>query len=152
MESKQMKISAKAYSEVYTIVNLLEDEYKNRVPKKIMDFFDEVRDKKFEVNIDIERSLLEQNIERQTLVILAILELNYWCDSEEEKQELLKEFAENERKQEEEIREKYNPDNLFKNIEAILPNKNEEQTALVEYKEEGFIKKIINKIKKLFKR
>ena len=147
-----MKISEKAYSEVYAIVNLLEDEYKNSVPKKIMDFFDEVRNKEYEANIDIEKSLLEQNIERQTLVMLAILELNYWCDSEEEKQELLKEFAENEKKQEEEIREKYNPDKLFKNRENIIPNENKEQTALVEYKEEGFIRKILNKIKKLFRR
>ena len=147
-----MKISEKAYSEVYAIVNLLEDEYKNSVPKKIMDFFDEVRNKEYEANIDIEKSLLEQNIERQTLVMLAILELNYWCDSEEEKEELLKEFAEKEKKQEEEIREKYNPDKLFKNRENIIPNENKEQTALVEYKEEGFIRKILNKIKKLFRR
>ena len=145
-------ISTKAYSEVYTIVNLLEDEYKNKVPKKIMDFFDEERDKQDEINIDIEKSLLEQNIQRQTLVMLAILELNYWCDSEEEKQELLKELEENENKNEKEIREKYNPNNIFKNREIIIPEQNKEQTALVEYKEEGIIRRILNKIKKIFRR
>ena len=144
-------ISGKAYSEVYAIVNLLEDEYKKRVPKKIINFFEEVRDKEYEVNIDVQKSLLEQNLQRQTLIMLAILELNYWCDTEEERQELLKEFAENENNREEEIREKYNPDNIFKNKENVIFYENKEQTSLIEYKE-GFIKKILNKIKRLLKR
>ena len=145
-------IDTKAYSEIYAIVNLLEDEYKQRVPDKIINFFDDVRDKNYEVNIDVEKSLLDQNLQRQTLVILAILELNYWCDSEEEKQELIREFAENEKTREKEIREKYNPDNLFKNKEKIICEENKEQTALVEYKEEGFIRKILKKIKRMFRR
>ena len=144
-------ISGKAYSEVYAIVNLLEDEYKKRVPKKIINFFEEVRDKEYEVNIDVQKSLLEQNLQRQTLIMLAILELNYWCDTEEERQELLKEFAENENNREEEIREKYNPDNIFKNKKNGIFYENKEQTSLIEYKE-GFIKKILNKIKRLLKR
>ena len=51
-----------------------------------------------------------------------------------------------------EIREKYNPDNIFKNknkekeVEQIA----EEITAIVEYKKENFIQKLLNKIKRLF--
>ena len=59
-------------------------------------------------------------------------------------------YAENDRKREEELREKYNPDNIFKKKE----NKAEEvqETALIEYHEENFLKKIIHKIMNFFKR
>ena len=72
--------------------------------------------------------------------------MNYWCDSEEEKQELIKAYSENERKNEAEIREKYNPDNLFKKREEIPSD-----TQMIEY-HEGMLTKIWNKIKSLFHR
>lgn len=39
--------SSLAYSEIYEILKLIEDEYVNRIPKKIMDFFEEERDKEY---------------------------------------------------------------------------------------------------------
>ena len=42
-----------------------------------------------------------------------MLNLNYWCETEEEKQELIKHYTENERKYQEELRKKYNTDNIF---------------------------------------
>ena len=92
--------------------------------------------------------MAEQNLQRKTLAILAMLDLNYWCESEEEKQKLIQEYAENDKKKEQELREKYNPDNLFKNkIETENVG-----TELVEYKEKNFIQKIMEKIKSFFKR
>ena len=44
-----------------------------------------------------------------------MLKLKYWCKTEEEKEVLLNILNENEKKQQKEISEKYNPDNLFKN-------------------------------------
>jgi len=83
-----------------------------------------------------------------------MLDLNYWCNSEEEKQELLKAYSNNDKKREKELREKYNPDNIFKNKNKEIEQEKteEETTALVKYKEESFIKKIINRIKRFFKR
>ena len=52
---------------------------------------------------------------------------------------------------ENEKRAKYNPDNIFKNNEKKLDVKAEE-VALVEYNEYKWYKKIIMKIKNLFKR
>ena len=53
------------------------------------------------------------------------------------------------------LREKYNPDNIFKNeIEKTIPNSNElikEETAIIEQKESIFAK-IKNWIKGLFRR
>ena len=114
--------SCLAYSEVYEILNLLEDEYKERVPKEVIEFFEQERDKEYNPIIDVNIPLEKQNLKRKTMVVLAILNLNYWCDSEEEKQAILDNFAENEKKKqlaEKELAEKYNPDNLFKKRNKI---------------------------------
>ena len=134
-----MDNSSLAYSEVCTILNMLEDEYKERVPKNVMDFFEEERDKEYNPIIDVN-------------IPLEILNLNYWCDSEEEKQEILDSFAKNEelkRIKEKELTENYNINNLFKKIEN---NENKTEVSLIEYKKQNFIQKIILKIKSLFRR
>ena len=144
--------SSLAYSEVYEILNLLEDEYKNRVPKKVIEFFERERDENYNPIIEIDVPLDKQNLKRETMVLLAILNMNYWCDNEDEKQEMLNSFNENEaskKLKEKELAEKYNPDNLFKKneIHEVI-----EEVAMVEYKEPNFIQKIISKIKSLFRR
>ena len=147
-----MDNSSLAYSEVCTILNMLEDEYKERVPKNVMDFFGEERDKEYNPIIDVNIPLEKQNLKRKTLVLLAILNLNYWCDSEEEKQEILDSFAKNEelkRIKEKELTENYNINNLFNKIENT---ENKTEVSLIEYKEQNFIQKIISKIKSLFRR
>lgn len=140
-----MKNNEIAYAEVDTILSLMNEKYVNRIPEKLRDIFKDEKSSDYKPNIDPKRSLNEQNLQRETLVILATLSLNYWCESEEEKQELIKAYSENEKKNEAEIREKYNPDNIFKN------NNIQENTQLTEY-HENVIKKLWNKIKFLFKK
>ena len=85
---------------------------------------------------------------------MAIQNLSIEAFNDEEKQELIRAYSNNDKKRNEEIREKYNPDNIFKNknkekeVEQIA----EEITAIVEYKKENFIQKLLNKIKRLFTR
>ena len=83
-----------------------------------------------------------------------MLNLNYWCKDENEKQEMLKIYAENDKKIEAEMRERYNPDNLFKNKEKKEQNNEvkQENTELIEYKKQNIFKKILNKIMKIFKK
>ena len=54
------------------------------------------------------------------------------------------------------ILEKYNPDNLFKKQKSEILNLENntitEETAIIEYKEKNFLKKIFDKIKHLFKK
>ena len=144
----------RAYAEVDEILQLLEKEYADRIPDKIKNFFKEERSKEYNPIIRTDIPLDEQNLNRDTFVILTVLNLNYWCDSEEEKQEILRELSENEEikiQEQKELEEKYNPDNLFKNR-----NKNNNDTtqelAIVEYKEKNWLQKIIAKVFKIFKR
>ena len=141
-----------AYSEVYEILNLLDKDYKEKVPDKVRTFFKEERLKDYKPEIDTDTPLIDQNLKRETIALLAILNLNYWCDTPEEKQEILDELANNE-KEKQELLEKYNPDNLFKN----KPEKKQEiahteELSVVEYKKPNFIQKLLSKIARLFKK
>ena len=139
----------KAYSEVYSILNLMDNYYVEKIPMQLREIIKNERQEDYEPEIKTDVPLDEQKLQNKTFSILAMLNLNYWCESEEEKQELIKLYAGNDEKKEAEIREKYNPDNIFNNNASA--NNSNENTAMVEYKE-SFIKKIIDKIKNFFKR
>ena len=143
----------KAYAEVDMILSFMEVKYVEKIPKKMRELFENEKLQNYEPRINPQIPLEEQNLQKKTYAILAMLNLNYWCDDENEKQELIKLYAENDRKKEEELKEKYNPDNIFKKKEIEnIPNIEEKNTALVEYKESNFFKKIISKIMNLFKK
>lgn len=101
------------------------------------------------INVDI--PIIEQNLKEETLSIIALLNLQYWCEAESEKERLRNIYNENERKYQDEIREKYNPDNLFKSKTPNIETEQIDNVSMIEYKESIFVK-IINKIKKLFYR
>ena len=119
-----MKISTKnAYAEVISIIDLLDDELKNKIPNKLRDFFENNKNQNYQVNIDSSISLEQQNLLPETVDILAMLKLNYWCVNEEEKKELMNLLNENEKNYQKELEEKYNIDNLFKNKESKMENR-----------------------------
>lgn len=131
-----------AYSEIYEILNLMEDEDKERVPQEVRDFFEEQRMKEYKPNIRTDIPLTEQNLKRETVVLLTILVVNYWCDSEEEKQSFIDELEKNE-KIKKELQEKYNPDNLFKNRKKTKEDvvmEQVENVEMIQYKENLFTK------------
>ena len=108
-------IDARAYSEVDKILSFMEKKYVQKIPENIRQFFKSKKDENYDPNINPEIQLTEQNLQRKTFVILAMLNVNYWCENEEEKQKLLNIYAENDKIKEAESREKYNPDNIFYN-------------------------------------
>ena len=139
-----------AYSEVYEILNLMEDEYRKRVPQKVIDFFDDERMKEYKPEIRVDIPLEEQKIKRETIILLAILNINYWCKDESEKKALIDKYSENERKYQEELRIKYNPDNLFKknNEVKIKENINNDNLPI----RLTWYEKMISKLKSIFRK
>lgn len=144
----------KAYAEVDKILSFMETQYVEKVPRKLREVFKNEKLKEYDPIIKKDILLNEQNLEKKTYAILAMLDINYWCTNEEEKQELISAYSNNDKNREKELRERYNPDNIFKNkTKEIEQEENtEEITSLVKYKEESFIKKLINRIKKFFKK
>lgn len=142
----------KAYAEVDKILSFMETKYLEKVPKKMREIFKKEKLKGYEPNIDRKIPLEEQKLERKTLAILAMLNVNFWCENEEEKQELLRAYSNNDKNREEELRKRYNTDNIFNNKNKEIEYVTEQTAALIEYNKESFIKKLLNKIKRLFKR
>lgn len=145
---------SKAYAEVLLILSYMEQKYIEMIPKKLLELFNEEKDKNYQPNINPNVSLAEQNLQRKTLALLAMLNLNYWCKDENEKKELLKMYSENDKKIEAEMRERYNPDNLFKKKEKVEQNNDikQEKTELIEYKEKNIFRKILDRIKTFFRK
>ena len=81
-----------AYKQLITILNNMEPEYKEKIPKKLMKLFEENSAEDYEFHLDLTRPLQEQELNSKTLALLAMLNLNYWCETEEEKQELIKQL------------------------------------------------------------
>ncbi len=138
------------YSEVYSILNLLGESYIKKLPVSLFNMIKEEKRQDYNPKYDSKINLEQQNMKRETLSMIALFHLNYWCNSDEEKNELKTLFKTNEEKHQAEIREKYNPDNLFKKRstqqEKYVVTK---EVAMVEYKE-PFLKRIFNKIKRMF--
>ncbi len=133
----------KAFSEVDMILDLIDSEMKNKVSANFIKFIKEEKDNNYKPNINPELPLEEQNILPETIDILALLKLNYWCN-EEEKKELLKVLNKNEQQFQKEAKEKYDIDKLFKT------NKTKEIINLPEKVEsENFINKLIKFIKNI---
>jgi len=139
-----------AYSEINTVLQYMPEEYVKKIPSKILNLFETEKLENYEVNINKDNPLDKTYLSKKTMVIIAMLNYQYWCPNKKVKNDLYKQYLSNNEKYEEEIREKYNIDNLFKN-KAEEKEIKQENVALEIYKE-SIIKRIINKIKKFFKR
>lgn len=148
-EKKKINEYRKALAELDEIFDKFEKEIKNKVPESFRKFVKDKKDKNYKFEYDDSKELKDQNILRETKVLLSIIYRSYFC-SEEEKKRLELEDEKKLKRIEDEIREKYNPDNLFKKKENIQ-EENKEELQLVEVKESIF-KKIINKMKEIFVR
>ena len=92
----------------------------------------------------------DQNIRKETKEILGIIYRNYLC-SDEERKKLIEKEQEEIAKFEEELREKYNPNNIFKN-KPKEQKYEKENVAMVEYKKETFFDRIKMLFNKIFKK
>lgn len=137
----------KSYSEVYEILNLMENIYLDKIPNKVIELINNERDKDFKTSISTDIALEKQKLQRDTLAILAILYLNYWCESEQEKKELIELFNDVDKAN----AEKYSYENLFNNKSNIKETFSENNIAIVEYKE-NILKRILGFFKKMFRK
>ena len=79
---------SQVYSEVYAVLCALNDEYLKKTPQDILDKINNRRDKDYRFHIDENIPLTDQNLSNEAIAMLAVLKLDYWCKSKEEKEEL----------------------------------------------------------------
>lgn len=146
---------AEASAEINEILKYMPKEEVEKIPSKLREFFKEVSSKDYVTNINPNMPLDKQQIKEKTKDIIALIYRNYWC-SEEERKELDQKLIENDKKFEEELREKYNPDNIFKN--NVTTTKKEESEVKEEKIEQSLVpqetgkwyQRFLNMIKRLF--
>lgn len=108
------------------------------------------KDRTYIKNITPNIPIKEQNLKEETLALIAMLNLQYWCEDENEKEKLKNIYNENEIRHQEELKEKYNPDNFFKNkIKTNVEGIEHEQTDMVQYRKENIFSKIKRLLLKL---
>lgn len=148
---------AEASAEINEIFKYLPKEEVEKIPSKLREFFKEVSSKDYVTNINPNIPLDKQQIKEKTKDIIALIYRNYWC-SEEERKELDQKLIENDKKFEEELREKYNPDNIFKN--NVTTTKKEEsevkeakiEQSLVPQETGKWYQRFLDMVKRWFKK
>lgn len=142
----------RSLTELNSILNYMNVEYIKKLPTKFIDFITKNMDKDYIPNIDKNVPINQQELKKDTKILLSLIYRNYWCDSET-KQDLLHQDLIDKKHFEQEMLEKYNPDNIFKNKQKDIETPHiEEHTELVEYKEPKWYQWIFMKILKIFKR
>ncbi len=137
------------YSEIDEFLELLDEKTRDEIPAKLRELFKKEKDVNYHKEINPNISIEEQNLKKETLALIALLNLQYWCKDEKEKERLKQVYANNENKYQEELRKKYNPDNIFKNSNIEITK---EEVALVEVKEEKWYRKLVNFFRKILKK
>ena len=141
-----------SYKEVMTILRFMSIQDLVKIPSEKLEFFDNNMDTSYEYELDYSKPFQAQQMSPVTEAILANLYRDYLASPAQREAILEKERQELEQI-EQEKREKYNPDDLFKSkqVEEEETKKVDENVALVEY-QEPFLKRVFNVIKRWFGR
>ena len=150
------------YSEVYGILKALGDKYINKLPKTVLKVITESKEENYNPEYSMSIPLKEQDINRKSLAMIALLHYNYWCETEEDRAKLKNILETNEEKHQKEMKEKYSNDKIFnkettkieektisEKVDRFVESSNQSTANIVEYKK-SFFNKIIDKIKKWF--
>ena len=137
-----------AYTEVYTILQELNEEEYNKIPPEVIKTIEANRNEDYEYELDDELELKDQPMLPETKAILFNLFRDYLA-TPEQKAKIIR--MQNEARQKNELKKQqmYNTDVFANKIKKNPISNNNETMQIVEYKESIF-KRILNKIKSFF--
>ena len=143
-------VSVEYRNAIAEVLDILKHTNKNDVDKislEFIKFLNENAAKDYIPNLDHTKRIKDMKLNEKTIGILSIINSKFWCTNEQKK-EFDDKLKANEVEYQATMREKYNPDNLFKN--KVTQAKNTESTRdMVEYKESLF-SRLKNWIKQIF--
>ena len=82
----------KMYSQVYSILNMLGETYKNKVPKKVLNVIENAKLDTYIPKYNPRIDLRQQDVMKESLAMIALIYMRCWCESEDEKLELKRMF------------------------------------------------------------
>jgi len=138
---------SEAVAEVLDILEHTKKEDVEKIPKSFMDYLEENKSKDYVPDLDHSKSIKDLGIKPKTAALLGMIYIKYWADAKE-KEEFLKKANENEKLFQEELREKYNPNDIFKvknnTNKEVIKNEN---LPMVQKENVNIFMKIWNKLK-----
>lgn len=135
--------------EVLIILSYFDKELIKKIPDKVFENLKELAvDSEEDFYINTEKKLENQNISEESKDLISLIYYDYIADKNEKK-EIMKSWNQNERKYQENLREKYNVDNIFKNRRQETSTA--EKNSIIEYKKENIFCKIKKFIKSILK-
>ena len=144
---------ANAYNEVLEILKYIPEEDYNKIPKEKIELFETNANDNYKFNYEPNKTLDEQNVSKIAKGIIAILFRDYWANDNQREKIIAKQNYDR-IKLEEQRREQYNPDELFKKkkIDDVKENEDKEEinNLPIEVKKENFYQRIIKFLKNFF--
>lgn len=146
---------ANAYTEVLEILSKMSKNDYNKIPRDMIQVFEIYSNKEYAFEYDFKKDFDQQGISKRAKLILAILFRDYWANDNQREKIIAKQNYDRQ-KLEEEKRKIYNTD-IFKNkknnIETDGIDNIPEQVNMIQYEhKKSIIKKIINKLKSIFRK
>ena len=145
------EVYREAFSEIDAIFELIPANLLNKIPEEFRQIIKS--EKSINYKPIINEPIEEFELKEESIIILALVYRDFLC-SKEEKEKLKLRDAQRIKEAENEIREKYNPDDVFKNRNNRKIDKNEDlvtETSIAVV-EEKWYEKLFNIVKRIFKR
>ena len=139
---------SEAFAEIDEIFKIMPVDLLSKIPIEFRNTISKNKAKDYK--IEIKEPLEEQKLKKETIVILGLIYRDF-LSSPEEKEELKLKDSEELKKVEEELAKQYDINKVFEKRKKNNTTENQ-TTEMVVYKEQGFLKKIFNLIKGIFKR
>ena len=136
-----------AFVEIDEILKIMPVDLLSRIPVQFRQVISENKAKDYK--IEINEPLEEEKLKEETVVILGLIYRDFLA-SPDEREELQLKDAEELKRIELEMQQQYDIDNVFKKRKKTFDE--DVSTDLIVYKEQGFLKKLFNLIKGIFKK
>lgn len=126
---------SKAYKEIVEILKYVPEESVNKIPKEMRDMFEAEQPKTYDFQIDTEKAFEEQELLEETKAILANIFRDYWA-TDYQKARIIEKENQDREEWERKKREKYNPNDIFKNRNTSTNNDDISQNIQEQLNEE----------------
>lgn len=156
MTQEKSGVYKKAFVELNEIINHLNTNLKNKIPKKTLEAINNAKDKNYQFKYDNTQSLSKQKLLPETISLLSIIYSDYLCSEEEKKK--WDEYDKFELQKLEEIKQqKYNTNNLFQQQRNVTSNVNiadlnNNKLQIISSEKQSFWSKIKRFIMKIFRK
>jgi len=144
---------ARAYTEVLELLKHIPEDELEKIPKTELQFYESNCDKNYRYEYNTDVGVDEQVISREANTVIIAIYMNHFAN-EAQKSVIEKILKQNSAEEEKKKAEKYDVDKIFEKNKKMQENNeiNKENLPVdISKNEDSLIKRIINKIKSLFK-